>query len=59
MMQRYGFALCKSRRFIGCFGIAGIVYGNENGLQTEIEIAGRLYYIEMHAESIATVIFGD
>ena len=39
--------------------IAVLVNPNENGLQTEIEIAGRLYYIEMHAESIATVIFGD
>ena len=39
--------------------IAVLVNPNESGMQTEIEIDGTLYYIEMHADSVATIILGE
>ena len=39
--------------------IAVLVNPNESGMQTEIEIDGTLYYVEMHADSVATIILGE
>jgi hypothetical protein len=36
-----------------------LVNPNESGMQTEIEIDGTLYYVEMHADSVATIILGE
>lgn len=36
--------------------VAALVNPNDFGLQAEIEIGGTLYYIELHADSVVTVI---
>ena len=37
--------------------VAVLINSNNFGLQTEIEIDGTLYYVEMHADSVATIVF--